>query len=158
MAAAPNATAGLHMDPKDSVLHLPLILAQIFHALTRKRAIIGSGLERCRRNHLPSSCRCVLSELQAFCRCNRVSFAKSGQVRWGILMASSMVPEDHQRYKSEALALSDWQYISKARNQRQIRETDTSYSDNVGSSNLLTTCLHSYLPTISLFYEKKSLL
>ena len=131
---------------------------RVFHVLTRKHEIIGSRLERCRRNHLPLSWRCVLSDLQALCRCNRVSFAKSGQVRWGISMASSMVPEDRQRYKVEALALSDWQYISKARNQREKRETDTSCPDNVGPSNLLTTCLHSYLPTISLSYAKKSLL
>lgn len=62
--------------------------------LTRKHEIVGPWLERGRRNHLPLSCLCVLSDMLAICRCNRVSFAISGQVRWGILMASSVVPED----------------------------------------------------------------
>ena len=104
MAAAPNATADLHIDPKDFVIHLPLILARRFHILTRIHEIIGSRLERTRRNHLPVSCLCVLSDMQAFCRCNRVSFAISGQVRWSTLMASSMVPEDPPGYKLEAPA------------------------------------------------------
>ena len=60
---SPKCNGGLAYDPRDFVIHLPLILARIFHVLTRKHEVIGSRLERGRRNRLPLSCLCVLSDI-----------------------------------------------------------------------------------------------
>lgn len=112
-AAAPNVNGEFALGSLGLCHTLPLILTQPLHVLTRKHEIIGSRLERRRYNSLPLPCLRVLSDMQTIRRCNRVSFAISGQVCWGASIASYVVHGGSKGYKMEALARFTWQYISK---------------------------------------------